>query len=64
MLVLGLSPHAMENCGEKRSAVRRYDRDNPNTCPNGHAANSDGNCYVPGCPYENARRPFEPSKED
>jgi hypothetical protein len=25
-------------------------------CPNGHAANSNGNCFVDGCVYSNANR--------
>lgn len=27
-----------------------------NTCLNGHAANSNGNCFVEGCVYANANR--------
>lgn len=26
------------------------------TCPNGHAANSDGNCFTDGCPYRVSKR--------
>jgi hypothetical protein len=26
------------------------------TCPNGHPANSNGNCFHDGCPYNNSSR--------
>jgi hypothetical protein len=25
-------------------------------CPNGHAANSEGNCFEPSCPYHVSKR--------
>lgn len=28
----------------------------PPKCPNGHAVNSNGNCFVDGCVYSNANR--------
>jgi hypothetical protein len=27
-----------------------------NECPNGHRANSEGNCFTEGCPYHVSKR--------
>jgi len=27
-----------------------------NTCPNGHPANENGNCFTPDCFYRNGKR--------
>lgn len=30
--------------------------DDPPKCPNGHPANSNGNCFDANCPYRNDQR--------
>jgi len=31
-------------------------KSDPPQCPNGHAANSGGNCFDANCPYANSKR--------